>query len=117
MEPEAPVIRGFAFDKVHTRLFIRPNICDGLEASLSKGSGTAHGTFVVRNDTEREQRSSFDFKKFLLEKGERVGLWTAVGFMVLLLVFSLFMPGSGFLSGSQSANAEVLKKKVGKTGA
>jgi hypothetical protein len=56
-------------------------------------------------------RGNFDFKKFMLEKGERVGLWTAVGFMVLLIVFSLFMPGSGFLSGSQSANADTLKKK------
>jgi hypothetical protein len=31
--------------------------------------------------------------------------------MVLLIVFSLFMPGSGFLSGSQSANAQALKNK------
>lgn len=52
----------------------------------------------------------FDAKQFLLEKGERVGLGVAVALMVLMLIFSLFMPSNGFFSGSPAAKAEVLKK-------
>ncbi len=51
----------------------------------------------------------FDAKQFLLEKGERVGLGVAVGLMVLMLIFSLFMPSNGFFSGSPSAKASALK--------
>ena len=51
----------------------------------------------------------FDAKQFLLEKGERVGLGVAVTLMVLMLIFSLFMPSRGFFSGSPSKNAEVLE--------
>lgn len=51
----------------------------------------------------------FDAKQFLLEKGERVGLGVAVGLMVLMLIFSLFMPSNGFFSGSPAAKAAVLK--------
>lgn len=50
----------------------------------------------------------FDYKQFLLEKGERVGLGVAVTLMVLMLIFSLFMPSKGFFSGSASKNAETL---------
>lgn len=52
----------------------------------------------------------FDAKQFLLEKGERVGLGIAVTLMVLMLVFSLFMPSKGFFSGSPAKNAEVLEQ-------
>lgn len=52
----------------------------------------------------------FDAKQFLLEKGERVGLGIAVTLMVLMLIFSLFMPSKGFFSGSPAAKAEVLDK-------
>ncbi|MHB1422866.1 MAG: hypothetical protein ACYC3I_06670 [Gemmataceae bacterium] len=51
----------------------------------------------------------FDYKQFLLEKGERVGLGVAVALMVLMLVFSLFMPSKGFFSGSPAAKAKELK--------
>lgn len=50
----------------------------------------------------------FDYKQFLLEKGERVGLGVAVTLMVLMLIYSLFMPSKGFFSGSSSKNAETL---------
>ena len=50
----------------------------------------------------------FDYKQFMLEKGERVGLGVAVSLMVLMLIFSLFMPKKGFFSGSPSKNAEAL---------
>ncbi len=52
----------------------------------------------------------FDAKQFLLEKGERVGLGIAVALMVLMLVFSLFMPSRGFFSGSPAANAKPLEE-------
>jgi hypothetical protein len=50
----------------------------------------------------------FDYKQFLLEKGERVGLGVAVTLMVLMLIFSLFMPSRGLFSGSPSKNADLL---------
>jgi hypothetical protein len=54
----------------------------------------------------------FDMKQFLLQKGERVGLWVAVGITGLILLFWLFWPGRGLFSGSASANADALKKKA-----
>jgi hypothetical protein len=54
----------------------------------------------------------FDAKQFLLEKGERVGLGVAVTLMVLMLIFSLFMPSKGFFSGSPAGKAEPLKKEA-----
>jgi hypothetical protein len=52
----------------------------------------------------------FDAKQFLLEKGERVGLGVAVTLMVLMLILSLFLPGSGFFSGSPKTVAGDLNK-------
>src|SRR5579872_3877823 len=52
----------------------------------------------------------FDAKQFMLEKGERVGLGVALTLMVLMLIFSLFMPSSGFFSGSPSAKAKPLEE-------
>src|SRR6516164_9155518 len=52
----------------------------------------------------------FDAKQFMLEKGERVGLGVALTLMVLMLIFSLFMPSSGFFSGSPSAKAQPLEE-------
>lgn len=52
----------------------------------------------------------FDTKQFLLEKGEVVGLYSAIALMVLMLILSLFMPGSGFFSGSPKEKALALKK-------
>jgi hypothetical protein len=52
----------------------------------------------------------FDAKQFLLQKGERVGLGVALGLMVLLIVFSLFIPPNGLFSGSPVEKAESLSK-------
>jgi hypothetical protein len=52
----------------------------------------------------------FDAKQFMLEKGERVGLGVALTLMVLMLIFSLFMPSSGFFSGSPSGKAQPLEE-------
>ncbi|HTU88619.1 MAG TPA: hypothetical protein VMF69_00845 [Gemmataceae bacterium] len=54
----------------------------------------------------------FDAKQFLLEKGERVGLGVAVTLMVLMLIFSLFMPSKGFFSGSPAAKAKELNQST-----
>jgi hypothetical protein len=50
----------------------------------------------------------FDYKQFLLEKGEKLGLAIAVAVMVLLILW-LFLPGHGFVSGSPVDNAKSLK--------
>src|SRR5437773_6729148 len=50
----------------------------------------------------------FDFKQFMLDKGERVALAAAGFFMALLVIFGLIINGLG--SGSASANAEDLTK-------
>jgi hypothetical protein len=50
----------------------------------------------------------FDYKQFLLEKGEQVGLGVAVTLMVLMLIFNLFMPDKGFFSGSPKTKAKAL---------
>ena len=52
----------------------------------------------------------FDAKQFLLEKGERVGLYVALGLMAAMVVFSLFMPSKGFFSGSPAGKAEPLQQ-------
>src|SRR5438552_1169711 len=51
----------------------------------------------------------FDFKQFLLEKGERVGLYAAGGIAFLIIVLSLFLPGRGILSPSPKKSAEEIK--------
>ncbi len=50
----------------------------------------------------------FDYKQFLLEKGERVGLGIAVTLMVLMLIKSLFWPGGGIFSDSPKTKAKAL---------
>jgi hypothetical protein len=50
----------------------------------------------------------FDFKQFMLDKGERVALAAAGFFMALLVIFGLIINGLG--SGSASANADELTK-------
>lgn len=52
----------------------------------------------------------FDYKQFLLEKGERVGLAVAGSLAGLILILSLFMPGKGFFSGSPATKAATLEE-------
>ncbi|HXG09427.1 MAG TPA: hypothetical protein VNK04_06530 [Gemmataceae bacterium] len=51
---------------------------------------------------------NLEWKKFLLEKGERVALGVCVAVMVLMLVRSLFWPGQGFFIVSAKENAKKL---------
>jgi hypothetical protein len=48
----------------------------------------------------------FDFKGFLLERGERVGLYAAGGLALLIVVLSLFLPGKGVWSPSPRKGAK-----------
>jgi len=43
-----PMVRGAAFDRIRTRLFIRPAFTDGLEVLAWRGSGKATATFTRR---------------------------------------------------------------------
>src|SRR5687768_15584778 len=62
---------------------------------------TKEGTAMATKD--------FDYKQFLLEKGERVGLYTAAGIFVLLVVLYLFWPGHGIFSPSPAKSATEIK--------
>ena len=44
-----------------------------------------------------------DFKRIMMEKGERFALWAMVGVMAVLIVFGVFI--NGFSRGSASANS------------
>lgn len=52
----------------------------------------------------------FDIKQFLLEKGERVGLYAAGGVALLMILLSLFYPGKGLFSASPKATADDINK-------
>ncbi|HVS54484.1 MAG TPA: AsmA-like C-terminal region-containing protein [Opitutaceae bacterium] len=49
-DTEKPVIRGAEFDRVRTRLFIRPAFFDGHEIFAARGDGAARGTFAYLAD-------------------------------------------------------------------
>ncbi len=55
----------------------------------------------------------FDFKGFLLEKGERVGLYAAGAIAFLMIVVSLFWPGNGLLSPSPRKKADEMVATAG----
>lgn len=55
-----PVVRGTAFDRVRTRLFIRPGFFDGLELHAERGESTARGTFAYRLPTDAPGWTSLD---------------------------------------------------------
>jgi hypothetical protein len=52
----------------------------------------------------------FDFKGFVLQKGERVGLSLSVLLMIALVIVGLFWPGKGVLSGSPRETADKLRQ-------
>jgi hypothetical protein len=52
----------------------------------------------------------FDYKQFLLERGERVGLYAAGGLGLLLIVLSLFWPGKGLFSASPKKSADEITR-------
>ena len=57
---------------------------------------------------------NFDWKKFLLEKGEKVGLGVALFLGLYFLITSLFWPGNGLLATSPSENAKLLTDQAAK---
>ncbi len=59
-EARQPVIRGGAFDRVRTRLFIRPGFFDGLEVDGTLGPGEARGTFTFSTDLASRQWRSLE---------------------------------------------------------
>lgn len=63
----------------------------------------------------RMKMKKVDLKKFLVEKGERVGLYACLAVMGLMLVFGLFMPGRGLFSGSPAENERRLKEQSNQT--
>jgi len=54
-------------------------------------------------------KAKIDMKQFLLQRGEHVGLGVAGGVALLLVVLSLFMPGSGFFNESPETKAKEIK--------
>ena len=55
-----PGFRGLKFDRLHARIFSRPQFTDGLEFELSRGGGTASGTFARRYDLDAGALQSLD---------------------------------------------------------
>jgi hypothetical protein len=47
-----PGFRGVSFDRVHARLFVRPDFDDGLNIQAARGSAAVRGTFTRRIDFE-----------------------------------------------------------------
>jgi len=56
-----PVYRGVPFDRLRTRLFIRPSLDDGLDFSAVSGARSARGTFAYRRDVDAGTWQSSDF--------------------------------------------------------
>jgi len=56
-----PVVRGVPFDRLRTRLFIRPSLDDGLDFAATSGSRSASGTFSYRRDVAAGVWQSVDF--------------------------------------------------------
>jgi hypothetical protein len=53
---------------------------------------------------------NFDYKRFLLEKGERLGLGIAGGIGLLLIIVGLFLPKHGIFTDSPTVKAADLEK-------
>lgn len=56
----APVIRGVAFEHVHTRLFVRPSYFEGLDVRAKRGDAALRGTFAFQTDPGGSGWRSFD---------------------------------------------------------
>jgi hypothetical protein len=57
----SPIVRGVPFDRVHTRLFIRPEFYDALDLVVTRGAGSARGTFTRRVDLGADAFRDMDF--------------------------------------------------------
>jgi hypothetical protein len=67
-----PVLRGTAFDRVRTRLFIRPAFYDGLEVLATHGDADVHGRFTLICDP-----TTHDWQKLELGLNSTLDLKTA----------------------------------------
>ncbi len=52
----------------------------------------------------------FDYKQFLLERGERVGLYAAGGIAFLLIFLTLFWPGAAIFHANPKPEAKLIKE-------
>lgn len=71
----SPIVRGVPFDQVHTRLFIRPDFYDALNLVITRGAGSARGTFTRRVDLEKDAFRDMDFAvttTMEVEEGARI---------------------------------------------
>jgi hypothetical protein len=55
-----PVIRGAAFDRARTRLFIRPSYFEGLDTLATRGNGALRGTFTYVTNPETHAWRTLD---------------------------------------------------------
>src|SRR5262245_40048656 len=62
-------------------------------------------------------KSKVDFQQVLLQHGERIGIGVAGAMAALMIVMSLFWPGSGVFSGSPAEKANALAKVTGQVDA
>jgi hypothetical protein len=51
-DSDKPIITGVPWDRVITRIFVRPFFDDGLEVAIEKNPGAAHGTFQRQFDRQ-----------------------------------------------------------------
>ncbi|HRE81805.1 MAG TPA: AsmA-like C-terminal region-containing protein [Opitutaceae bacterium] len=75
VQNEATSIRGTAFDRARTRLFVRPHFYDALHYHVVQGERYSRGTFARQIDIESKQWSAMEFDAFSnldLAEGARV---------------------------------------------
>ena len=76
VDSASPVVRGAPFDRVRTRLFVRPQFKDGLDLEVIGAAGSVTGTFSHRMDFDNKTRWSAD-----LDVVSTLGLDTATAIL------------------------------------
>ncbi len=61
-DSKGPVLKGVAFDSARVLLYVDQNACDGLDVALTKGSGTAEGSFKLTTEPTEGAWTSFDIE-------------------------------------------------------
>jgi hypothetical protein len=59
-DAKGPVLEGVPFDSARVLLYVDQNACDGLDIVLTKGTGTAQGSFKLATEPTQGLWSSFD---------------------------------------------------------
>ncbi len=57
-----PVLKGVPFDRVRALLYVDQAACDGLDIAITKGSGTAQGSFKLTTEPKEGLWSGFDIE-------------------------------------------------------